>query len=107
MLADIGDTPAGTGPDALSRADRTMRFARAARTHWRVMFPLGGAVLTLLGVMLASGAVLIPGVLLLLVVLLHGIGAGGCTAADQLAGWPWRTRPRSSASRTSASRSPA
>jgi hypothetical protein len=34
-----------------------------------------------------SGAVLISGVL---VALLHGIGASGCTSADQLAGWPWR-----------------
>ena len=33
---------------------------------------------------------LLPGVLLLLVALLHGLGASGCTSADQLAGWPWR-----------------
>jgi len=90
MLVAIGDRPADTGPDAPARAGPMMRFARAALTRWRVMFLLAGAVLTLLGVLLASGAVLIPGVLLLLVALLHGIGASGCTSADQLAGWPWR-----------------
>ena len=65
-----------------------MRFARATQTRSRAMFLVAGAVLTLLGVVLASGAVLLPGVLLLLVALLHGIGASGCTSADQLAGWP-------------------
>ena len=90
MLVDIRDTPAGTGPDAPARAGAMMRFARAARTRWRAMFLIAGAVLTLLGIVLASGAVLIPGILLLLVALLHGIGASGCTSADQLAGWPWR-----------------
>ena len=90
MLADIGAPLAGTGPDGPDRAGPMLRFARAARTRWRAMFLLSGAVLTLLGVILASGAILIPGVLLLLVALLQGIGASGCTSADQLAGWPWR-----------------
>jgi hypothetical protein len=49
------------------------------------MFLLAGAVLTLLGVVLASGAVLIPGILLLAVALLHGIlhgsGADGCVGS--------------------------
>jgi hypothetical protein len=90
MLGDIRDTPAGAGPDVRARAGRMTRVVRAVRTRWRAMFLLTGAVLTLLGVMLASGAVLLPGILLLLVALLHGIGASGCTSADQLAGWPWR-----------------
>ncbi len=90
MLHDICDTPVDTGPDAPARAGPMMRFARAARTRWRAVFLVVGAVLTLLGVVLASGAVLIPGILLLLVALLQGIGASGCTSADQLAGWPWR-----------------
>jgi hypothetical protein len=88
MLDDIRDTPAAIDPDA--SAGRMLRFARIARTRWRAMFLPAGAVLTLLGVVLASGAVLIPGVLLLLIALLHGVGASGCTSADQLAGWPWR-----------------
>ncbi len=90
MLRDIGDTPAEIGPDTPARAGRVMWFARAARTRWRAMFLLTGLVLTLLGVLLASGAVLIPGVMLLLFALLYGLGASGCTSADQLAGWPWR-----------------
>jgi cell division protein FtsX len=89
MFLDIRDTPADIGPDAPARAGLMMRLVRAAQTHWRAMFLVAGAVLTLLGVILASAAVLIPGVLLLLFALLHGIGASGCTSADQLAGWPW------------------
>ena len=90
MLGDLRGTPVGTGPDAPSRTGPVMRAARAARTRWRAIFLLAGAVLTVLGVVLASGAVLLPGVLLLLVALLHGLGSSGCTSADQLAGWPWR-----------------
>lgn len=69
-----------------ARADRMLRFARAVRTRWRAMLLVTGAVLTLVGVVLASGAVLLPGVLLLLFALLHGRGSSGCTSADQLAG---------------------
>ena len=82
------DTPADTGPDAPARAGRMMRFARAMRTHWRILFLVTGTVLTVLGVVLASGAVLLPGILLLAFALLHGIGSSGCTSADLLAGWP-------------------
>ena len=38
----------GAGPDALSRAGPMMRVARAARTRWRAMFLVTGAVLTIL-----------------------------------------------------------
>jgi hypothetical protein len=91
--AGFGETlaptePADTGPDAPARAGPMMRSARAARARWRALFLLAGAVLTVMGVVLASGAILIPGILLLLAALLHGIGASGCTSADQLAGWP-------------------
>jgi hypothetical protein len=90
MPVDTGHTPAGTGPDVPARAGPVRRAARAARTRWRALFLITGAVLTVLGVVLGSGAVLLPGVLLLLVALLHGLGSSGCTSADQLAGWPWR-----------------
>ena len=90
MLADIDATLAGADPDGPARAGPMMRFARAARTRWRALFLLAGAALTALGVILASGAVLLPGVVFLLAALLLGIGASGCTSADQLAGWPWR-----------------
>ena len=89
MVLDIGHAPAGTGADTAASAGTVKRFARAVLTRWRAMFVLTGAVLTALGVMLDSGAVLIPGVLLLLFAVLYGIGASGCTSADLLAGWPW------------------
>ena len=54
MLLDICDTPADIGPDEPARAGRMMRFACAARTRWRAMFLSTGAVLTLLGVVLAD-----------------------------------------------------
>jgi hypothetical protein len=82
------DTPADIGLDAPARAGTMTRFARAARTRWRTLFLVTGAVLTVLGVVLASGAVLLPGILILLFALLHGIGSSGCTSADLLAGWP-------------------
>lgn len=84
------DTSADIGLDTPARAGRMMRFARTVRTRWRTLFLVTGAVLTILGVVLASGAVLLPGILLLLFALLHGIGSSGCTSADLLAGWPWR-----------------
>jgi hypothetical protein len=84
------DTPADIGLDAPARAGRMMRFARIVRTRWRTLFLVTGAVLTVLGVVLASGAVLLPGILLLLFALMIGIGSSGCTSADLLAGWPWR-----------------
>ena len=90
ILLDIRDTPADTGTHVPARAGPMRRFARAARSRWRALFLLTGAVLTVLGVALASGAILVPGVLLLLVAVLRGIGSSGCMSADQLAGWPWR-----------------
>jgi hypothetical protein len=86
----LRDTPADICPDSPAGAIRMMRLARGARTHWRALFLVTGAVLTLLGVVLDSGAVLLPGILLLLFALLYGIGSSGCTSADLLAGWPWR-----------------
>ena len=78
MLLDTRDIPADIGLDAPARVGPMMRFARAARTRWRAMFLLTGAVLTVLGIVLGSGVVLIRGV-----VLLHGIGASGCCAVPQ------------------------
>ena len=86
----LPDTPAAITLESAARAGRMMRFARAVRTRWRTLFLVTGTVLTVLGVVLASGAVLLPGILLLLFALLHGIGSSGCKSADLLAGWPWR-----------------
>jgi hypothetical protein len=89
MMVVIRHTPGDIGPDAPARA-RMIRFARAALARWRAMFLIAGAVLTLVGVLLASAAILLPGVLLLLFAFLWGIGSSGCRSADQLAAWPWR-----------------
>ena len=86
MLRDTGDT----SPVAAARAGAMIRFARAVRGRRRALFLVTGAVLTVLGIVLASAAVLLPGILLVLFALLHGIGSSGCTSADLLAGWPWR-----------------
>jgi hypothetical protein len=56
------ETAADIGLDAPARAGRMMRFARTVRTRWRTLFLVTGAVLTVLGVVLASGAVLLPAV---------------------------------------------
>ena len=82
------DAPADIGLCVPARPGRMMRFARTVRTRWRTLLLVTGAVLTVFGVVLASGAVLLPGILLLLFALLHGIGSSGCTFADLLAGWP-------------------
>ena len=90
MLLETRDMPADTSPDAATRANATMRFARAARGRRRALVLVTGAVLTVLGIVLASAAVLLPGILVVLFALLHGIGSSGCASADLLAGWPWR-----------------
>jgi len=46
------------------------------------MFLVTGTVLTILDIVPTGGAVVIPGVPFLLAVLLHGLGASGCTSAD-------------------------
>jgi hypothetical protein len=54
------------------------------------MFLLTGGLLTVLGIALPSGAVLLPGLLVLLFALLKGIEAPDCRAAAQLAEWHWQ-----------------
>lgn len=65
------------------------RLARAARTRWRAALLLTGALLTALGIALPSGAVLVPGLLILLVALLNETATLDCSAATQLTGWRW------------------
>ena len=88
MLLDSRDAPADVSPGATATVAGIVRFARAVRTRWRVIFLLVGAVLTVVGVLLASGAVLIPGVLLLLFALLYGIGASGWFPRTSCPGGP-------------------
>ena len=65
------------------------RLARAARTRWRTMCLLTGGLLTVAGIALSSGAVLIPGLLIFLFALLKEAEAPDCRAAAQLAEWRW------------------
>lgn len=66
------------------------RLARTAQTRWRTMFLLIGGLLTVIGIALPSGAVLVPGILILLVALLTQTETPDCGAAAQLAQWHWR-----------------
>ena len=65
------------------------RLARTARTRWRTMFLLTGGLLTVIGIALPSGAVLTPGLLILLFAVLKETAAPDGRAAAQLAGWRW------------------
>ena len=49
-----------------------------------------GGLLTVLGIALPSGAVIVPGILVVLFALLNGIEGPDCRALTQLAEWPWR-----------------
>jgi hypothetical protein len=65
------------------------RLARTARTRWQTIFLLIGGLLTVIGIALPSGAVLLPGILILLFALLTKTQALDCRAAAQLAKWHW------------------
>ena len=65
------------------------RLTRTTRIHWRTTFLLAGGLLTVIGLALPSGAVLLPGLLVLLYALLNGASAAGCRAVAQLAPWHW------------------
>lgn len=66
------------------------RLARTAPIRWRTMILLIGGLLTVLGIALSSGVVLLPGVLILLFALLNETEAPDCRTVAQLAQWPWR-----------------
>jgi hypothetical protein len=53
------------------------------------MFLLAGGLLTVIGLALPSGAVLLPGMLVLLYALLDGTAGAGCRAVAQLTQWHW------------------
>lgn len=65
-------------------------FAWTVQVHWRRMLAVTGALLMVAGVVLPSGAALVPGLLVLLFVLLTGNGASHGQAANQLTGARWR-----------------
>jgi 4-hydroxybenzoate polyprenyltransferase len=67
MLHDIQDKPADMRSDASASVTDTARLARIMRTRWQAMVILTGVLLTVAGVTLPSGAVLIAGLLVALV----------------------------------------
>jgi hypothetical protein len=67
-----------------------MRLAHVARARWRPVLLLGGSTMTVAGIVLSSGLVLAPGIVVLLFALAKGMGAPDCQAAAQLAQARWR-----------------
>ena len=54
------------------------------------MFSLIGGLLTVIGIALPSGPVILPGILILLYALLSQTEVPDCRGAAQLAQWHWR-----------------
>lgn len=53
------------------------------------MFLLIGGLLTVIGIALPSGALIVPGILVLLFAVLNASAVPDCRAAAQLAQWHW------------------
>lgn len=66
------------------------QLARLARARWRPVLLLAGGVMAVVGVILSSGVVLVPGIVILLFALLREPAAPDCQAAAQLAQARWR-----------------
>lgn len=66
MFHDTRDKPPDIRPDASASVTGTARLARVMRTRWQAMVALTGVLLTVVGVMLLSGTVLIAGLLVVL-----------------------------------------
>ena len=65
------------------------RLVRGMRAHWRSGFSVTGAALIVVGVVLPSGAALVPGILVMLIALLKGAEPNHCRAAAQMTGVHW------------------
>jgi hypothetical protein len=65
------------------------RLARGMRARSRSVFLVTGAALVVVGVVLPSGAALVPGILVVLIALLKGAEPSHCRAAAQMTGVHW------------------
>jgi len=65
------------------------RIARIVRCRWRPVFLVSGALLMVVGFELSSGAIFVPGLLVLLIGLLKGTEASQCRSATQLTAAHW------------------
>jgi hypothetical protein len=95
MIHDVRDQPADIGSAAPVSAAGTARLTRIMRTRWQAMIVLAGVLLTIIGVVLPSGAVLVPGLL----VVLFAVFCPATRADSQLGHkpggrWPWAPWPR-------------
>ena len=95
MIHDIKDKPADIGSDAAVSVAGRSRLARIARTRWQAMVVLAGVLLTIAGVVLPSGAFLIPGLLLVLFAVFSPATRADSQRGHQPDGrWPWTPWPR-------------
>jgi hypothetical protein len=65
------------------------QLVRGMRARWRSVFFVTGAALIVVGVVLPSGAALVPGILVALIALLKGAEPNHCRAAAQMTGVHW------------------
>ncbi len=96
MIHEIRDRPADIGPDAPVSVAGTVRLARIMRTRWQAFVVLTGVLLTIAGVALPSGAVLIPGLLIVLFAVFCPATRADSQRRDGKPGrgWPWTPWPR-------------
>ena len=95
MIHDIRDMPADIGSDAPVSAAGGARLTRVMRTRWQAMVVLAGVLLTIAGVVLPSGAVLIPGLLLVLFAVFCPATRTDSQLGRKPGGrWPWAPWPR-------------
>jgi len=95
MIRDIKDKPAGIGSDAPVSVAGRSRLAHIVRTRWQAMVVLAGVLLTIVGVVLPSGPILIPGLLLVLFAVFCPATRADSQRDHQPGGrWPWAPWPR-------------
>jgi hypothetical protein len=95
MIRDIKDKPAGIGSDAPVSVAGRSRLTHIVRTRWQAMVVLVGVLLTIVGVVLPSGAILIPGLLLVLFAVFCPATRADSQRDHQPGGrWPWAPWPR-------------
>jgi hypothetical protein len=95
MIHDIKDKPADIGSAAPVSVAGRSQLARIVRTRWQAMVVLAGVLLTIIGVVLPSGAILIPGLLLVLFAVFCPATRADSQQGHQPGGrGPWTPWPR-------------
>jgi hypothetical protein len=95
MIHDVKGKPADIGSAAPVSVAGRSRLAHIVRTRWQAMVVLAGVLLTIIGVVLPSGAILIPGLLLVLFAVFCPATRADSRRDHQPGGrWPWAPWPR-------------